>query len=261
MKTSVGVLVVALFVLTLPSVVQAAPTCGPGVDWASPTNCAAGIDRFVSNAWITGRIDDVLFEVHGHGVTTIRRETPVEIIDGPFHYWQIDTEIIGMSLTGVHPLLGEFTIRKPGSEESRGLIRQPVGSPFADSFFDVFFELELPSFGTFHNEDPARVAQPAIDSAPPTPFLFPYDCPPPVETLFLPPRPVGGGCPVLLFDEAGNPVGEILTIIHLPKDSVPEPASMVLFGVGVAGAFLRARYQRLRGRRVLPPTPAGTRLI
>lgn len=81
----------------------------------------------------------------------------------------IDTEIISMSLTGTSSLLGPITIIQSPTMPSTGSIRQQaISTDFpADSFFDVFLEIQTDGpFSTYHNDDPVRVSA-TIDRIPP----------------------------------------------------------------------------------------------
>jgi len=63
----------------------------------------------------------------------------------------IDTEIIAMQLTGFNPILGgNVNVSEPPGPTllSPGRIQGPTGIPFpADSFFDVFYRVDLPGLG------------------------------------------------------------------------------------------------------------------
>lgn len=83
---------------------------------------------------------------------------------------QFPTEIVMLDLAGVSPLFGPFHIVESAPAPSTGQTKsQASGALFpADSFFDVFFELELPNLGvTAVGAVPARVAA-AINAVPPT---------------------------------------------------------------------------------------------
>ena len=93
---------------------------------------------------------------------------------------KVDTELVSMSLTGggvtlragalngLPASLGEIT---ENSNPQPGILDVPnFGTPggTADSFFDVFFEVEVPSFGTLHNRQAARL-EALIRDKPPKP--------------------------------------------------------------------------------------------
>ncbi len=93
---------------------------------------------------------------------------------------QVPTEIVAMELRGDLPGFGEIVLRRSPSRASRGEIEESLDTepgrldlpPFApggtaDSFFDVFFEIELPGVGLLlHNQDPKRL-QTRITHKPP----------------------------------------------------------------------------------------------
>lgn len=104
----------------------------------------------------------------------------------------IDTEIVEMSLTGTSSLLGPITVVQSPTKPSNGSIRQKIiSNDFpADSFFDVFLEIQTDGpASTYHNDDPVRVST-TIDFIPP---LGAYT----------------SEAPVLLKDEGDNIVGSI----------------------------------------------------
>ncbi|NQT02472.1 MAG: hypothetical protein HQ580_10640, partial [Planctomycetes bacterium] len=84
---------------------------------------------------------------------------------------EVSTEIVSMDLRGTSPSLGEVRLRVNPNVPSLGQIREQVNNtpgvldlpPFtssgiADSFFDVFFEIELPDAGqSFTTLDPKRL--------------------------------------------------------------------------------------------------------
>ncbi len=110
---------------------------------------AAGVDKFDSSTTL-GFVPlcqgPAMSTVIADGPTTVRRETPVIPPDGQE---QIPTELVEMTLQGtfgVGPLVGPVTIRESPDRRSLGRITQiNPGEDFpAESFFDVFFEVELP---------------------------------------------------------------------------------------------------------------------
>src|SRR3989304_1124837 len=123
---------------------------------------------------------------------------------------QVPIELVQMELTGFSPL-GPVNLGLNPARPSLGEIEENANTeqdrldlpPFApdgtaNSFFDVFFELDLPALGLqLHNEQPARV-QTIIDHKPPTP-----------GTRYC------GEVGVLLVDQQGNPVVRILNVCHI----------------------------------------------
>lgn len=155
--------------------------CGPGAHWIHLPPCppgGTGQDNLPSGAVfgidLTG---DCIAETNviAGGPVTIRKAGPADDatsfpgtrpIDG--HLDVVDTEIVGMSLTG-----GGVTLRAgtmSGSvqplQPTLGAVAEQPGDPSsADSFFDVFFEVDLG--GTqYYNQTPYRLAQ-VVDCLPP----------------------------------------------------------------------------------------------
>ena len=162
--------------------------------WGYPS---AGADEFDSAATVT--IDlavsgGPVLKVTVAGPTRIQRGDPVNPGDGRL---EIDTEIVSLELHGISPI-GPVTIRESGVRASTGTVKQQeAGVDFpADSFFDVFVEIETP-FGTFHNNDPVRL-QAVINSLPPW------------QAEYTPPAIIG----VSLFDRGGRRVGVITHASH-----------------------------------------------
>ncbi|MDJ0867001.1 MAG: hypothetical protein QNK03_12890 [Myxococcota bacterium] len=83
---------------------------------------------------------------------------------------QVPTEIVALQLTGVGPTIGAVTMRQSPTRPSLGEIEETTNTqtgrldlpPFApsgtaDSFFDVFFEIEILGGLVLHNETPKRL--------------------------------------------------------------------------------------------------------
>lgn len=156
--------------------------CGPGPHWIDVPGCppgGSGQDTLPSGAvlGIDTNFDCIAdTNVIAGGPATIRKLGNFDDatffpgtrpIDG--HLDVIDTEIIGMSLTGGGVTLRAGTMSGSAQplQASRGVVaEQPSNPNLADSFFDVFFEIEI-SPGTYgYNHAPIRVAQ-TIDCMPP----------------------------------------------------------------------------------------------
>ena len=113
------------------------------------------------------------------GPTTILRNDPYNPDDD---HMTIDTEIVAMSLTGTSSLLGPITVVESPTKLSTGAIRQQaISNDFpADSFFDVFIEIQTDGpYSTYHNDDPVRVST-TIDRIPPM-GTYPSEAPVPLK--------------------------------------------------------------------------------
>lgn len=113
---------------------------------------------------------------------------------------QVQTEIVSMNLQGSSPTLGIVNISLSPTLRTFGEIEESVNNnpgvldipPFApsgtaDSFFDVFFEIEVPGI-VLHNEAPVLIEAINLTHKPPAEG----------ETFC-------GNVQVQLFDESGNP--------------------------------------------------------
>ncbi|MFQ6092289.1 MAG: hypothetical protein ACE5OR_06345, partial [bacterium] len=139
------------------------------------------------------------------GPTTVHRSDPYDPGDCRR---QIDTEILQLDLVD-----GGVTIRQSPVKPSLGQIKAKAGQGCADycadSFFDVFFEIET-MMGTLHNEQPLLMQSVIC-------------CIPPVA-VYLPPQNVL----IELFDEAGELVGYRVHARHV----VPPPTEACCFRDG-----------------------------
>ncbi len=128
----------------------------------------------------------------------------------------VQTEIVQLDLSGVSPLLGQVDVRVSPSQPSLGAfeeqenqVRGEMDFP-ADSFFDVFFEIDLPDLDlTLHNEDPLRL-ECKIEGVPP--FLC----------LYQPPVPD----PIELVNPAGVKIAKLVHGVHIP---LPPNEALVVF--------------------------------
>jgi hypothetical protein len=138
---------------------------------------------------------------------------------------EVHTEIVQMELTGDSSLLGPITLRLRDSADhpfqgTIGEIEEAVNNtlgaldlpPFtdtgtADSFFDVFFEVEVVGLGlVLHNHDPKHMAATITHK------------PPAEEERYEDPTVIP------LFDEAENPTGvEVSATYHTPNPHLPKP--------------------------------------
>ena len=168
-----------------------------------------GTDSFPSGALLSVEIPGLgTFDLTLNGPTDVRRSDPGDV-DGD-GLMDIQTEITAMNLVGMSPA-GPLTLRQSQTRASRGLVeQQSKGADFpADSFFDVFVEIEVAGLGRVHNEEPVRVAA-VIDAIPP------------ILAYYRPTKPLT----VPLLDATGQPVGVIRNVIHIP---LPPFEKLIIF--------------------------------
>ena len=146
--------------------------CEPDCKLTPHPNCTdfppAGTDSIDSFAVVSIAIPSLALRdsVFLYGLTTIERGDPVNVAN----HLQIATEITSMSLSGTSSVLGgAITVRESQSVQSNGLIKAQLPGPYppsfpypANSFFDVFFEVEtglLPPLNILHNAVPIHQQQ------------------------------------------------------------------------------------------------------
>lgn len=176
----------------------------------------AGNDTFDSGAQIEIDLKELglgIEQILLNGPTTVQRGDPYFPPSSDDR--TIDTEIISMNLTGDSEKLGPITLRESPSQRSIGQMSQLTpGTDFpADSFFDVFVELDVPNVGTLHTEQPIRMDCSALG----------LQAIPPLFDIFLM-QPQAG--PIGLFNEKGEQMGAITRVAHLP---VPDLEYVFIF--------------------------------
>ena len=142
--------------------------CGPGPHWVDscttgsdtiPATCAAvGIDLNLDNV-----ADTTLMMC---GPVSISRSDPLNAsvnfptVTGPAGHVGpdvIDTEIVSMNLTGGGASLRAGAGGVPALDPSLGAIAETSDNTLADSFFDVFFEIDLGGGQFAYNQEALRV--------------------------------------------------------------------------------------------------------
>jgi hypothetical protein len=149
----------------------------------------------------------------GYGSTVVSRGPAVDPGDGRP---QIATEMLSMDLTGNGTLVGPFRLTESLTSSSTGQSKSQVaGQNYPmDSFFDVFFEVELPNFGTT-----------AIGVGPAQMTSVIHDLPP-LGSIYQ------NTAPVQLIDKFTlQPLGTLLIVRHTPQTEYPcaPPAAIDCF--------------------------------
>lgn len=208
--------------------VQAAPVCGPGLHWVDA--CPAGIDFFpLTNGFHTIEIFGFgSFNLFTTGPTTIWRGAGTTV---PDHH--IDTEMVALQLVG-----GGLTLTAGdgvadglcgGPLCSLGRITEQGGNPqLADSFFDIFFEIQgapLGALGPLHNNVACHM-EAVLDRVPPA-----------AQTTYVCNQATTG--PVFLYNAGNQQVGRLTATSHT---ILPEPGGLALTGLALlVWAGLRGR--------------------
>jgi len=163
------------------------------------------------------------------GTSTVQRQNPC-VGCGPGGRTKIETEIIAMSLTGNSSTLGAIVLNESPTKVSSGQVtEQSPGVNFpADSFFDIFFEIQT-SQGLLHNDDSVRVGA-IINSLPHHNG----------ETHSA------GPINLTLLNAASQAVGTLNSLTLWLPPQVPEPSSLALIGLATPLVLMRRRSERSR---------------
>jgi hypothetical protein len=160
--------------------------CGPGPHWVD--ECLGGIDSMPSGALIGIDFEGDCVQdqtLRLSGPVQVRRSDPLDDsnifsgiapVDG--HREVIDTEIVSLSLSGggVTMIAGGGLGTNPLRRSLGAIVEQRYLPAWADSFFDVFFEVDLGGGVLAYNQEPLRVVA-KIDCLPPdTTYIHPIDC-------------------------------------------------------------------------------------
>jgi len=219
--------------------VNAAPVCGSEDHWIDTCSVAGGpggdpdfyTDSFFSSATFgidtdLDNVSDMTFILSGD-VTVFRGDPYASDPNDPNHLNTIDTELVFMELTGAGVTLragdGVANLMSDGPLYSSGQIIEKESDPaWADSFFDVFVEIDIAGIGTLHNQDAFRIES-EIDKVPPLGINYTHPLTQPID----------------LLDANGTLVARLVEANHKP---IPEPSSLFLLSLGL----LPLAYRRKR---------------
>ncbi len=211
-----------------------AAVCGPGPHWVD--SCASGTDVMpytIATLYVDIDLDNAFdLTLTMTGPTSVWRGAPFDTPDplDPGHVNRIDTEMVSMNLVGGGMTLvagdGVGNGTADGPKFSPGTIQEMNNPNLADSFFDIFFELQTTPWGTLHNNQAAQVHA-VIDRVPPAGGTV-YDLVPGVGLYDS-----GNVLRARLVDgPAGAPSHHV----------IPEPASLALLGLGLGLLAWRRRH-------------------
>lgn len=236
-----SVLLVAAAIFAAPVLSLAGPLCGPGDHWVD--NCPGGLYTFNSVSTVSVELDldsDGSFEYY---VPFLQLSGTTSVFLGPGSPHTIPTELVSILESGSGVTLragdGIGNLDWDGSLHSPGYIEEQAGNTFlANSFFDVFFEIEVGPL-TLRNFDPLKVACYGLTQAPPQ--ICKYE--------------IIGDLPLNLYDQSETVRGRLWSTpddySHHQVTPTPEPAGWITLSLGLAAvAVLRRRSQfALAGRR------------
>ena len=142
-----------------------------------------------------------------NGPSSVRRGDPADL-DGD-GLLEIETEIVAMNLAGT-TAYGPIGLMQSPARRSFGLVKQrtPDADYPAESFFDVFFEIQTP-LGAMHNLVPVRM-QATIDAIPPLLAFY--------RSMM--------SAPIPLYNAAGVQTGFLRYAVHIP---LPPREKLVVF--------------------------------
>ena len=206
MLTGIAAACVVMLVATTPVAAQDAVCshCGPGDHWVE--TCGAGQDRVIDHGAVVG-IDTTLDCNPESSIIlrccspanplVINRSDPLDDstnfpglrpVDG--HLDVIDTQMVYMCLTGggITLVAGDGEGQGGVLAETLGAIAEIPGDPaLAESFFEVYFEVDLGGRDYVYNHDPLIIQVDEINCVPPRArYIHPTGC------LALYTDPVGG---------------------------------------------------------------------
>lgn len=239
-------LLAGLVVATFTTPLAAATSCGPGNHWID--GCGGGTDGLSTGALVgidltlDGIVDQDLTLT---GPTTVERGSPLDDsvtfpgtrpVDG--HLDVIETEMLSMNLVGSGVTLkaGEGQGFGGSLGPSNGLIfEQSSDNTMCESFFDIFFEVDLGGGNRAYNHQALRL-QTAIDRVPPADSYTRTSATP----LPLFDRPVGQPNPVQ--------VANLITASHVVQVD-DYPATSPWSVLAVVSVLLAVSFLVLRRRQ------------
>lgn len=217
-----------------------AVSCGPGLHWVD--TCPSGTDKFLSQS----EHGVVIFDPEDGGFviplplmtgfTEVFRGAGT--VSGTDHF--IVTEMVRLFLSGGGLTLragdGTGNLASDGPLFSPGRITElsnPPNGVFAHSFFDIFFEISDTPFGPLHNITACRMTA-DIDRVPPSVGTTYTGCHDPLLSTNTTDGPLLEFLD--LFDAGGEHRARLTeAVFHIVGVAIPEPSTLLLVGVGLAG--------------------------
>lgn len=247
--------------------------CGAGPHWidvgvppAPPGGCpgpGGGIDQIANSGAVVG-IDTDLDCVVDQSIIMSPCAAPNDLLSvqkapGPLddsvffpglravdgHRDVIDTEIIGMCLTGGGLTLVAGAGQQQGAPTiplapSRGAVAEQPGNPaFADSFFDVWFEVDLGGGVFVYNQGPLQVQSTVTCLPPAATYAHPIGCVP----LFT---DTIGGVHVANLVTAQHIVNPLITVPGTTSAGRVVLAVLLALTMAMAGWIVRRRLHWVR---------------